>query len=87
MNYKPLRSSAPAKSILNAGFRYSNSTATDIRKTFARVRRDLLARLAADVPPQSKSPSTIVPAIGRATGWSGPPNVRERVALIKANCK
>jgi hypothetical protein len=39
--YKPLLSSAPAHSILNAqGFHYTNSVETDIRKTFARVRRE-----------------------------------------------
>ena len=39
-DYKPLLSSAPAHSILNAqAFHYTNSAATDIRKTFARIRR------------------------------------------------
>ena len=39
-DYKPLLSSAPAHSILNAqAFHYTSSAATDIRKTFARVRR------------------------------------------------
>ncbi len=39
-DYKPLLSSAPAHSILNAqAFHYTNSAATDIRKTFARFRR------------------------------------------------
>jgi hypothetical protein len=39
--YKPLLSSAPAHSILNAqAFHYANSADTDIRKTFARVRRE-----------------------------------------------
>src|SRR5208282_6372914 len=39
--YKPLLSSAPAYSILNAqAFHYTNSVATDIRKTFARIRRE-----------------------------------------------
>jgi hypothetical protein len=39
--YKPLLSSAPAHSILNAQvFDYTNSVATDIRKTFARIRRE-----------------------------------------------
>ena len=39
-DYKSLLSSAPAHSILNAqAFHYTNSAATDIRKTFARVRR------------------------------------------------
>jgi hypothetical protein len=38
--YKPLLSSTPAHSILNAqAFHYTNSAATDIRMTFARVRR------------------------------------------------
>jgi hypothetical protein len=40
MNPKPLVSAAPTPSILSAKFRYTNSTATDIRKTFARVRRE-----------------------------------------------
>ena len=39
--YKPLLSSAPAHSILNAGaFNYTNSVDTDIRKTFTRIRRE-----------------------------------------------
>jgi hypothetical protein len=40
-SYKPLLSSAPAHSILNARtFHYRNSADTDIRKTFARLRRN-----------------------------------------------
>jgi hypothetical protein len=39
--YKALLSSAPAHSILNAqAFHYRNSADTDIRKTFARIRRE-----------------------------------------------
>ena len=39
--YKPLLSSAPANSILNAQqFHYTNSASTDIRKTFANFRRN-----------------------------------------------
>jgi hypothetical protein len=39
--YKPLLSSAPAHSILNAqAFHYKNSVETDIRETFARIRRE-----------------------------------------------
>ena len=39
--YKPLLSSAPANSILNAQkFHYRNSANTDIRKTFATLRRN-----------------------------------------------
>ena len=72
MNYKPLLSSAPAKSILNAGFQYTNSGATDIRKTFAKAWRDLSTRpAAADARPQSKSAVALVPASGRATGRLG----------------
>ena len=41
-HYKPLLSSAPASSILNAQeFHYSNSASTDIRKTFANFRRNV----------------------------------------------
>ena len=39
-DYKPLLSSAPAHSILNAqAFHYTNSVATDVRKTFEKFRR------------------------------------------------
>ena len=39
--YKPLLSSAPEHSILNAqAFHYTNAVATDIRRTFARIRRE-----------------------------------------------
>jgi hypothetical protein len=39
-DYKPLVSSAPAHSILNAqAFHYTNSVATDIRKTFEKFRQ------------------------------------------------
>jgi len=40
-HYKPLLSSAPANSILNAQqFHYTNGASTDIRKTFANFRRN-----------------------------------------------
>jgi len=46
--YKPLVSSAPAHSILNAkAFDYTSSVETDIRKTFARVRRERAKKNAA----------------------------------------
>ena len=39
-DYKPLVSSAPAHSILNAqAFHYTSSVATDIRKTFDKFRQ------------------------------------------------
>ena len=40
-NYKPLLSSAPSNSILNAqAFQYSSSVDTDLRRTFERIRRE-----------------------------------------------
>jgi len=39
-NLKQLVSSAPEHSILNTRFHYRSSVATDIRKTFARIRRE-----------------------------------------------
>jgi hypothetical protein len=60
--YKPLLSSAPAHSILNARtFRYTSSVATDIRRTFARIRREQKAehaampRVASNVRPLTKA--------------------------------
>jgi hypothetical protein len=60
--YKPLVSSAPAHSILNARmFRYTSSVATDIRKTFVRVLRNraktgVAAKGASNVRPLTKNP-------------------------------
>ena len=49
--YKPLLSSAPANSILNAQqFHYTNSASTDIRKTFATFRRNASRLNAPSVP-------------------------------------
>ena len=49
--YKPLLSSAPANSILNAQrFHYTNSASTDIRKTFANFRRNA-SKNAGHMPP------------------------------------
>ncbi|HTR57268.1 MAG TPA: hypothetical protein VMM27_03750 [Casimicrobiaceae bacterium] len=49
MNHlKPLLSSAPAHSLLSARFRYTSSAATDIRKTFAKIRRQQAATAIAD---------------------------------------
>lgn len=36
--YKPLRSSAPAHSLLSPAFRYTPADRTDIRERFARIR-------------------------------------------------
>ena len=48
------------KSILDPSFRYTPSTQTDIRKTFARVRRE--QRLAAQAPPSGPQlPSRVLP--------------------------
>ena len=42
-NSSTKRPAKPAVSILNPAFRYRPSHATDVRETFARVRRDLEA--------------------------------------------
>jgi hypothetical protein len=60
--YKPLVSSAPAHSILNAqAFQYTSSAKTDIRKTFARVQRR-----------RAKTNASISAASGRADDGSIP---------------
>lgn len=46
------------KSILDPSFRYVPSGSTDIRKTFARVRRELQKQRAAELPPHRVLPFT-----------------------------
>jgi hypothetical protein len=65
--YKPLLSSAPANSILNAQeFHYRNSASTDIRKTFATFRRNASkqnrASVAANIRTLAKNPIDAAPA-------------------------
>ena len=65
--YKPLLSSAPANSILNAqGFHYRNSANTDIRKTFANFRRNASKQkqpiVATNVRTLTKNPIDATPA-------------------------
>jgi len=65
--YKPLLSSAPANSILNAQeFHYRNSARTDIRKTFANFRRNASKqnqpRVATNVRTLRKNPIDATPA-------------------------
>jgi hypothetical protein len=67
--YKPLLSSAPANSILNAQeFHYRNSASTDIRKTFARFRRNASKQnqpsVATNVRTLTKNPIDATPAFG-----------------------
>ena len=45
----------PAKSILDPGFRYRPSHATDIRKTFERIRQELEQARAEKVVPLKKA--------------------------------
>lgn len=47
------------KSILDPSFRYVPAAATDLRKTFARVRREQ-AKRAADAAPKSSAPASVV---------------------------
>ena len=71
--YKLLVSSAPAHSILNAqAFHYTSSVETDIRKTFARVRRERAKAHASssatsNVRPLIKKEAEMLPP-GRAQG-------------------
>jgi len=66
--YKPLLSSAPTYSILNAqAFRYRNSSETDIRKTFERARRN--------TRPQTP---TNVHAFPKQAGEDAPPSLPVR---------
>jgi len=63
--YKPLLSSAPAHSILNArSFRYRDSASTDIRATFAKFRRqaskpDIGSDVATDIRAAPSNPATL----------------------------
>ena len=49
------------KSILDRSFRYTNSVETDIRKTFARVRREQRAREQAVAAAEAESLNKIRP--------------------------
>src|SRR5271167_1112500 len=65
--YKPLLSSAPANSILNAQeFHYRNGASTDIRKTFANFRRNASKQnkpsVATNVRTLTKNPIDATPA-------------------------
>lgn len=42
------------KSILDPSFKYTNAASTDLRKTFARVRREMKAKAAEQMTPQVK---------------------------------
>jgi hypothetical protein len=53
MNYRRLVSSALPSSILNAEFRYTRSLDTDVRRTFARIRRE------GRMPPPPEEPMNV----------------------------
>ena len=90
---KPLLSSAPAHSILNAqAFHYTNSAETDIRKTFARVRR---SRAKANAPINAASNRAdnrlipfraTLPALpgGRGTAFARPAAAASRIQNERA---
>ena len=46
------------KSVLDPSFRYTNSIDTDLRKTFARIRREQLKKLVENV---ASRPQSVVP--------------------------
>ena len=47
------------KSILDSGFRYTNSVETDVRKTFARVRREIEAQKKRDAEREAKQQANV----------------------------
>jgi hypothetical protein len=49
------------KSILDPSFRYTPSTATDVRKTFARVRREMQRAQAQDARREAEAAPRVVP--------------------------
>ena len=66
--YKPLLSSAPANSILNAQeFRYRNSARTDIRKTFANFRRNASKQKQPSVPMNATPAFYSLVSLGRSS--------------------
>jgi hypothetical protein len=76
-HYKPLLSSAPANSILNAQqFHYTNSASTDIRKTFANFRRNASRKnqpsVATNVRTLTKNPLDATPAFCTTRGTCSP---------------
>lgn len=59
----PITKTLPTLGITDKAFRYRHSTVTDIRKTFARIRREQAA-LQASKPPQASrdlETTTVVP--------------------------
>jgi len=48
------------KSILDPSFRYTSSVATDLRKTFARVRREMRKREPADAGSNVDTPARVL---------------------------
>lgn len=54
------------KSILDASFRYTPSTATDLRKTFARIRREQKERAEREAANAQEAARVVKPINGRA---------------------
>lgn len=90
--YKPLVSSAPARSILNAQtFHYTSRVETDIRKTFARVRRERVKANASinatsNVRPLIKKEAAMLP-LGRAEQDSGRSPFSHAPATMRAHSR
>ena len=90
--YKPLASSAPAHSILNAqAFHYTCSVETDIRKTFARFRRERVKATASisaasNVRPWIKKDAEMLPP-GRAEQAAGRSSFLHARATTCANLR
>jgi|KBSMisStandDraft_5_1062788.scaffolds.fasta_scaffold2670183_1 hypothetical protein len=54
------------KSILDPSFRYTPSINTDIRKTFARIRRDLRAESERAIKPPTGSRGNVSSIVGKS---------------------
>jgi hypothetical protein len=59
------------KSILDPTFRYTSSDQTDVRKTFARIRREMKARSAAKANEQARPFVTVVAMNTRRRATTG----------------
>jgi len=53
------------KSILDPSFRYTPSFETDLRKTFARIRRDRRGDPVRAPPPAENEPANVSPIFGK----------------------
>lgn len=61
------------KSILDPSFRYTNSVETDLRKTFAKIRRELRKQEQVQIVANHETMKKVVPLRSRKTAFQGLP--------------